>query len=556
MAKGTLKISSADAFTAADLAPNSVDSSELVDGSVDLSHMSVNSIDSDQYVDGSIDLAHMSVNSVDSDQYVDGSIDNAHLADDAVGTDELANDVVINTSGAITTTGLATVAKIVETGGVLKENLLTNSGFDVWSNGTTEGITTLLSDDMADDDTGDWTSTYTDTFTFNTDRYRFGRNSADARASIVVSGMVVGRLYRISADFKNGSATSKEAWVNIDGNPGTYPLKGSSIVTSSSFQTASFIWVAVGTSETCWLWCTASSSNYLEVQNFIVEEVTPGCVAANTLAFDGWAKAASADLYRENWDQVAGHFGGSYNVQSGSKYSLKLVGGTDGTWDVFYNGGNLPEKLRYAGRTITFGAWVKTDAANQIQLQIYDDGANLSSNNTGTGWEWLEITKTIDADTGQTSVGFLVDNTKTAYISQPMLVFGNSIGEGNYNRPRGEIINCQTQIPIAPIAVTSPYDTLSSNRTYGLEAYSKGLLPKGVKALGMRGYKTPAAAGNYFGINAGTAGWQYLTYSPTSSVETFHVRITMLNGAEHIAIQRNATFTGVAMGVNWVELVD
>jgi len=46
----------------------------------------------------------MSVNSVDSDQYVDGSIDNAHLANDAVGTDELANDVVISTSGAITTT--------------------------------------------------------------------------------------------------------------------------------------------------------------------------------------------------------------------------------------------------------------------------------------------------------------------------------------------------------------------------------------------------------------------------------------------------------------------
>jgi len=41
---------------------------------------------------------------------------------------------VVNTSGAITTTGLATVAKIVETGGVLKENLITNSGFDVWSN--------------------------------------------------------------------------------------------------------------------------------------------------------------------------------------------------------------------------------------------------------------------------------------------------------------------------------------------------------------------------------------------------------------------------------------
>ena len=51
-------------LTAADLAPNSVDSSELVDGAVDLSHMSVNSIDSDQYVDGSIDAAHIASNAV------------------------------------------------------------------------------------------------------------------------------------------------------------------------------------------------------------------------------------------------------------------------------------------------------------------------------------------------------------------------------------------------------------------------------------------------------------------------------------------------------------
>ena len=48
-----------NSLTTADLAPNSVDSSELVDGAVDLSHMSANSVDSDQYVDASIDTAHI-----------------------------------------------------------------------------------------------------------------------------------------------------------------------------------------------------------------------------------------------------------------------------------------------------------------------------------------------------------------------------------------------------------------------------------------------------------------------------------------------------------------
>ena len=55
---------SADTLEAGDLAPNSVDSSELVDGSVDLSHMSANSVDSDQYVDGSIDASHIADNAV------------------------------------------------------------------------------------------------------------------------------------------------------------------------------------------------------------------------------------------------------------------------------------------------------------------------------------------------------------------------------------------------------------------------------------------------------------------------------------------------------------
>ena len=95
------------------LAANSVDSSELVNGSIDEAHIADSqvsyakmqhigtanrvlgstsggqisevqisaamiandAIDSQHYAAGSIDLEHMSANSVDSAQYVDGSID-------------------------------------------------------------------------------------------------------------------------------------------------------------------------------------------------------------------------------------------------------------------------------------------------------------------------------------------------------------------------------------------------------------------------------------------------------------------------------------------------
>ena len=62
---------------------------------------------------------------------------------------EVRND---STGRAITAIG-----GIVEEDGVLKENLLTNSGFDVWSNSTLEDVATVAEDDCASDDTGDWT---------------------------------------------------------------------------------------------------------------------------------------------------------------------------------------------------------------------------------------------------------------------------------------------------------------------------------------------------------------------------------------------------------------
>lgn len=71
-----------------------IDSADIVNGAIDLAHMSANSVDSDQYVDGSIDLIHMSANSVDSDQYVDGSIDTAHFAAGAVDAAALGTGAV------------------------------------------------------------------------------------------------------------------------------------------------------------------------------------------------------------------------------------------------------------------------------------------------------------------------------------------------------------------------------------------------------------------------------------------------------------------------------
>jgi len=98
----------------------SVDSAQIVSGSIDLAHMSAESVDSDQYVDGSIDLIHMSADSVDSDQYVDGSIDNEHIADDAIDSEHYADgsiDSVHIASGTIANDRLANPKWVVSATG-------------------------------------------------------------------------------------------------------------------------------------------------------------------------------------------------------------------------------------------------------------------------------------------------------------------------------------------------------------------------------------------------------------------------------------------------------
>ena len=111
-------------ITNSGLAADSVNSSQLVDGSIDTQHIgnlqvdtsklaadSVNSskiqdnaIDSEHYVDGSIDRIHLEAdiidsskladNSVNSEHYVDGSIDHVHLANDAVDGDNIADNSI------------------------------------------------------------------------------------------------------------------------------------------------------------------------------------------------------------------------------------------------------------------------------------------------------------------------------------------------------------------------------------------------------------------------------------------------------------------------------
>jgi hypothetical protein len=375
---------------------------------------------------------------------------------------------------------ITAIGGIVEEGGVLKENLLTNSGFDVWSNSTLETVATIKEDDCASDDTGDWTQTRT-ALAFVTDHYTYTPSGTHNEAYISsLASLTAGKLYEISVDVKNGAGSTTTLQLKLyDGTAILSPT----ITTTGSFVTHTFVAEATATTANgaaVIMDATHFASN-IQFKNFSLKEVTPGCVAADDKAMDGWKKDSTLDIWRQHND-------GGTLTKDGSFYSLKTT--TTATNDYFlwppsYSGADHYQ--RFAGRTVTFGCWVKSSDASHVRLKINDGTETFSDYHTGGGaWEWLEVTKTIASTPTNFYVQALLSlAAKTAYFSQPMLVFGSAIGEGNYTRPQGEIVWFENRVMSNALNATGFSDVAFT--TLNTEADSNGAIPKGAKAVFMFG---------------------------------------------------------------------
>jgi len=403
-----------------------------------------------------------------------------------------------STGPAISATG-----GIVEQGGVLKENLLTNSGFDVWSNSTlveaTSGaapvldganaalINNLLTNGGFDSATTEWAvnrGSLSSTAGGKTGNCltitESGGGGGNPQAYQTVT-TVVGKLYQFTAYVNDGTEATYRVYIGT-GGAGTYNNYDSGDKNSSDDWTSSvesLLFEATGTSTTISIEQRAAnaSGTTLLVDSVTLYEVTPACVAANALAPDTMTKSSALNIWRQHND------GGTY-TKDGSYYSLKATN-TAATEYLYFKNVTLEEELqRFAGRNVAFGVWVKTDTASHARLRLYNGDANTYStyHTGGNTWEWLEVTATIDASPDSVMFAVhLTTDTKTAYISQPMLVFGSSIGEGNYTRPQGEWVNLEERTLM--FNDTESGDVAQT--TLNLEAASDGKIPKGAKTVDM-----------------------------------------------------------------------
>ena len=476
-----------------------------------------------------------------------------------------------STGPAISATG-----GIVEEGGALKENLLTNSGFDVWSNSALANVGSAVWDD--DDDGGSggvdvWNAASNAFITFDTDHYVYDNGAGSANIYSDNFTTVVGKLYKLSISVKQANGNTCFAGLETSGGA---DLEIKQFTSTSSYVIHTVVAEATTTSTRIVFYSSdnlggAGGAAFVEFKNTTVYEVTPGITdpTGNCLCFDGWSAGTShsgLEFFRqENID--VGHASNKTNSKLGSFYALKINFIRDSS---VFSGAVWPGPLqhttagsgsvdpvhleRFRGKTVTLGCWVKSSTTGKGGIAIDDADTKTTAVTTGTSWEWLEVTDTI----GDTSVSFdihllsspVADGSYITYFSQPMLVFGSSIGSGNYTRPQSEIVWFETRV----ILTDYNNDSVSSDADINLEAQSNGRIPKGAKAVYAKLTAQCSAADQYILLNDGDEADALQLQSQVANVNNINTGWVPCDNVGDINIARGNTFTGVYIRTYGVQL--
>ena len=480
-----------------------------------------------------------------------------------------------NTPAAGTFTALSATTSI-SSPDPIRQNLLDNSGFGVWSQseldqGTGTGRqsdwevgSAIHDDDCEDDDTGDYTtSDCTLTFTSSpgngaegSDGYYTVTQTGGTyqHVDITLSGLVADRLYKFSIYIKNGTHTfdssdQLKTYYGAEQFIETLELDG-----AGDWTAASVIWRAVNTDDVVRLHVVLGSGETVLIDNWHVHEVTPGCSLSH--GPDGWytyspVGGSNLKIRREPTDD---------NTKDGAYYALRMSGAVQHdrlVWPRFSALYNDPGFYKqFAGRTVTCGVWAKTSTANDLRIRIYDGVTYATSSyHSGSGnWEWIEVSKTCSVNTTKFYIGFQLANASpgTTYLSQPMLVFGNSIGEGNYCPKQGEFLPTREYIQLRSYGS----GTVTANESVNLEAQSSGKIPATAKAVFATLIGSCADVEKTLALSdASPIRFEGpRIYSQAADVKTANSGIVAINNTGDVYLLRDDTFNEVTIRISGVYL--
>ena len=448
------------------------------------------------------------------DVYDNGSVINVDNTDEVHQLGSGKKFKLVNSDGTVTYMEAEGGKGITFPGNDIRQNLLPNCHFSVWSNATLENIGgNLVTNGSFSSDTYGWTGIGTAALA----SVNGGQSGNCLQVSYVsgsvtatyqaLSGLTVGKLYKLTVYVKSGTSGDEPFYIAVQDNAGATNLQIFSGTSSSTWTAYSIVWKATEANNRIFLRKNTSTAGAMLFDEINVLEVAPGCVGADTRGPDGWSKVSGALVLRQHNDPVY--------TKEGSFYSLKMVGG-DVACQVFSPGTSNAQELawvaRFKGRTVTFGCWVWCASSSKARISVYDTQHSYSAYHSGAGaWEWLEITRTIVAGTMQVYVSLFSGSSTTAYFSQPQLVLGPSIGAGNCLPRPGEIIWVDTLIALSTLDNKTGLSTTAAT-TLIPEADTMGFMGKGAKAI----YLSMTASDS-----ASAGGDVQVSIGPTSTNQPF-----------------------------------
>jgi len=369
-------------------------------------------------------------------------------------------------------------------GGALKENMINNSDFAVWSNSTPETLgSDLVTNGAFSSDASGWTAVRATLSSVSGGQsgncLSISRDSGGDQSAYqnFTTSAVVGQLYKATVYVKDGTASSQQFHLQI--YSGSEYRRTISTTTSSWVQHTVYM-TATAATVGITLRKNTSDAGTILFDTATAHEVSIGCVAADSLMADGWAKDNVNDCYRIYGDST-------YN-KDGSPYSLKVNFGSGN--EIFYPRGNIQSDptwwKRFIGQTVTFGCWVHSSAATLVKLGD-TDGESSATHTGGGGWEWLEVTRTCDSSIAYFRVIFRAAGTETAYFTQPILALGHSIGSGGYTKPINEVVYPEEVIKILSLDNKTGANGFSdvSDTPIDLQADTEGKLPYNARAINL-----------------------------------------------------------------------
>lgn len=361
----------------------------------------------------------------------------------------------------------------------------------------------------------------------------------------------IGKLYQFTYYIKAGTEASYLIRLGATGIQSTeylnQPGEAAADWTTTT-QTVTFRATSTATAITLYI-DAAGGPVTLLYDSITLYEVTPGNDAADALAFDGHSKTSTLETFRYlNSDNSFGKGQFLNQLEKGAATAE------------YYNYDRLLG-LTYQdlqGRPVVAGCWVySVTAADNIKLSIHDGVSEIA---LSTGFvaadtlTWVEVTGTVAATATKVQARVLCDgdSADVAYVSHPILIKGDYIGEGNYSRPSGEPVNCEKTIALTNYTASA----VAADATINLEAQSSGKIGKGIKAV--HGYieGQNSAADKYVDILSASGGVRasrtYCQVAGKDVAQQFRA-VTDANGDIYIDVE-DGNWTNVTIEINAIEL--